>query len=317
MRITIIGGTGHIGTYLIPKLVALNHQVTVVSRGKSKPYLGHYAWKYVERCDVVRDHEKENGEFGRKILSLKPDIVIDMICFNQESAQGLLSILKGNVQQILFCGTIWVHGYNCSVPTKEEDNINPLGQYGIGKARMTEYLLRESRFNNLPIVILHPGHIVGEGWFPVNPLGNFAPRVFSILSRGEKIQFPTLGLETVHHVHADDVAQGFIRAMHNQNSANGEDFHLVSDSAVTFRGYAQTVASWFRNNINMEFLSDATWKKGFTEEDIQISWDHILQSSNCSNAKAQSRIGFKPRYTSMEAVYESLMWLVEHSMIEL
>ncbi len=38
MRIVIIGGTGHVGTYLVPRLVRAGHEVINVSRGESKPY---------------------------------------------------------------------------------------------------------------------------------------------------------------------------------------------------------------------------------------------------------------------------------------
>jgi uncharacterized protein YbjT (DUF2867 family) len=32
MRIVIIGGTGHVGTYLVPRLVEAGHEVVCVSR---------------------------------------------------------------------------------------------------------------------------------------------------------------------------------------------------------------------------------------------------------------------------------------------
>ncbi|GAG65857.1 unnamed protein product, partial [marine sediment metagenome] len=62
-----------------------------------------------------------------------------------------------------------------------------------------------------PATVLHPGHIVGEGWAPLNPAGHFNPEVFTKLARGRELVLPNLGLETVHHVHADDVAQVFIK----------------------------------------------------------------------------------------------------------
>lgn len=37
MRILVIGGTGHIGSYLVPRLVLAGHEVSVLSR-HSKPY---------------------------------------------------------------------------------------------------------------------------------------------------------------------------------------------------------------------------------------------------------------------------------------
>jgi nucleoside-diphosphate-sugar epimerase len=52
---------------------------------------------------------------------------------------------------------------------------------------------------------------------------------------------PNLGLEMVHHVHADDVAQWITRATENRSASIGEAFNTVSERAVTLRGYAETV----------------------------------------------------------------------------
>ncbi|WP_139205157.1 NAD-dependent epimerase/dehydratase family protein [Pricia antarctica] len=38
MKIIVIGGTGHIGTYLVPKLVMVGHEVVCISRRESRPY---------------------------------------------------------------------------------------------------------------------------------------------------------------------------------------------------------------------------------------------------------------------------------------
>ena len=61
----------------------------------------------------------------------------------------------------------------------------PFGEYGIQKAAIEAYLLREARLNGFPATILHPGHIVGPGWAPLNPAGHFNPEVFARLARGE------------------------------------------------------------------------------------------------------------------------------------
>ena len=51
-RIIIIGGSGHIGSYLVPTLVTMGHEVVNVSRGISAPYRAHSAWEQVE--SVIR-----------------------------------------------------------------------------------------------------------------------------------------------------------------------------------------------------------------------------------------------------------------------
>lgn len=38
MKAVVIGGCGHIGTYLVPRLVKAGYQVVSVTRGQSKPY---------------------------------------------------------------------------------------------------------------------------------------------------------------------------------------------------------------------------------------------------------------------------------------
>ena len=94
----------------------------------------------------------------------------------------------------------------------------------------------------------------GKGWPPLNPQGHFSLWVFEKLARGEEIALPHLGLATFHRVHADSVARGFQRALENWDHAAGQSFHIVSDWAVTQRGYAETVAYWFGKEARLCFL---------------------------------------------------------------
>lgn len=215
MRVVVIGGSGHVGTFLVPRLVEAGHEVVAVSRGLSEPYLSHDAWRSVEQVALDREAEEERGAFGGRIAELRPDAVIDMICFTRESASHLVEALRGRVQHFLHCGTIWVHGHSTRVPATEDLPRRPFGEYGKGKAEIEAYLLDEARRGDFPATVLHPGHIVGPGWVPLNPAGNFDPRAFERLAAGEELALPNLGMETVHHVHADDVAQVFSRALDN------------------------------------------------------------------------------------------------------
>jgi nucleoside-diphosphate-sugar epimerase len=46
-----------------------------------------------------------------------------------------------------------------------------------------------------------------------------------------------------------------------------------------------------------------------------MTWDHIAHSPNCSIAKARRLLGYHPRYSSLQAVRESVDWLIEHEVI--
>ena len=210
MRIVIIGGSGHVGTYLVPRLVAAEHEVINISRAQSEPYQSHSAWRLVQQVTADRTAEDAAELFGRRILELKPDVVIDLICFTLESAQQLVGCLRERVQHFLHCGTIWVLGHSVEVPATEETPRHPFGDYGIQKAAIQDYLLDQARRYGFPATVIQPGHIVGPGWIPINPAGNLDPNIFTRLARGEEVTLPNIGMETLHHVHADDVAQSFL-----------------------------------------------------------------------------------------------------------
>src|SRR5690349_21305833 len=316
MRVVIIGASGHVGTYLVPRLVAAGCEVVAVSRGRRAPYQAHGAWTAVERHIIDRSGAEAARTFGDQIRALRPDAVVDMICFTLDSARQLVESLRGTVQHFLHCGTLWVHGPSAIVPTREAQLRRPFGEYGIQKAAIEAYLLDEARRNGFPATILHPGHIVGPGWPPLNPAGHFNPQIFTQLARGEELTLPNLGLETVHHVHADDVAQAFMQAMNNWSSAVGESFHVVSPAALTLRGYAEAVAGWFGQRARLRFLPWEEWRARVSPQEAQATWDHIAHSPNCSIAKAQRLIDYQPRYSSLQAVYESVMWLIDHGQID-
>jgi nucleoside-diphosphate-sugar epimerase len=315
MRVVVIGGTGHIGTYLVPLLVEAGHAVKSVSRGLREPYAPHPAWAQVERVALDRAAEEGSGNFGRRIAGLAPEAVIDITCYTLESARQLVDGLRGRVERFLHCGTIWVHGYNVVVPTIEEQPRRPLEEYGERKAAIEAWLLEEARANRFPAAVVHPGHLVGEGWPPLNPQGHFSPWVFEKLARGEELALPHLGLATFHHVHAADVAQGLLRALENWDNAAGQSFHIVAEAAVTQRGYAEAVASWFGKEARLRFLPWDEWRATVTEKEALQSWRHIAHSSHCSIAKAETLLGYAPRYTSFEAVRESVDWLVRQGKI--
>jgi nucleoside-diphosphate-sugar epimerase len=316
MRVVIIGGSGHVGTYLVPRLVEADHEVINVSRKQRQPYQPHAAWRWVQNVSMDRQAEEAAGAFGAKIAALQADVVIDMICFTLESARHLVEALRGQVQHLIHCGSIWIHGPSVEVPTSEEQPRRPFGEYGIQKAAIEAYLLKEARQKGFPATALHPGHIVGRGWNPLNPAGNFNPQVFEKLGRGEVLELPNLGLETVHHVHADDVAQAFMGAISHWTTAVGESFHVVSPAALTLRGYASLTAAWFGQEPNLKFLAWDEWKAAVPEKDADSTWDHIAHSPNCSIAKAQRLLGYQPRYTSFQGVVDALTWMIEHGVIK-
>lgn len=314
-HVVVLGGTGHIGGYLVPRLVGAGAKVTVVTRGKATPYRSDAAWQKVTTVVADRVEEEQAGTFGQRIRDLEPDVVIDLICFTVDSATHLVDSLRGRVRHFLHCGTIWIHGPSVVVPTTEDTPRRPFGEYGVRKAHIEEYLLDQAHRHGFPATLLHPGHISGPGWVPVNPAGNLDLAVYRGLAEGEQVTLPNLGMETLHHVHADDVAQSFMVALANRSAAIGESFHVVSPAAVTLRGFAETVASWYGREANLAYQPWEQWRTTVSDEAASLTWDHIAHSPNSSIAKAQRMLDYRPRYSSLDAVREALEWLAAHGQV--
>jgi nucleoside-diphosphate-sugar epimerase len=316
-RIVVIGATGHVGSYLVPRLVRGGHDVVAVSRGIRSPYREDAAWQQVSRIELDRAAGDADGSFAGAVANLNPDVVVDMMCFTAESAAQLVEALRGRVQLLASCGTIWVHGPAVAVPTRESDERRPIGEYGIGKAAIEALLLAESnRDGGLPCTVLHPGHITGPGWPMVNAAGNFDVGVWEALAAGSEVTLPNLGLETVHHVHADDVAQCFVRALERPAMAAGKSYHVVSERAMTLRGIAETAAGWFGQEARLSYLPLEEFLAQLPPEHAAASRDHVIRSPSMSIAAAASDLGYAPRFTSPQAIADGLQWLVDEGRID-
>ncbi len=314
-RVAIIGGSGHVGTYLVPRLVEAGHTVLNITRGQRQPYSPHAAWAEVETVIADRDAEEAAGSFGRRIAGLNPDIVIDMISFQLGSAQQLVEALRGRVQHFLHCGTVWVYGQNTAVPATEDQPLNAVGEYGIGKMQQELYLLAEAGRTGFPATVFRPGHIVGPGWTPLNPAGHFNNAAFETIARGDELVLPNFGMETVHHIHADDIAQQVMGAIAHRSAAIGEAFNTVTAQAVNLKGFAIAMYRWFGREPRLGFEPYDSWKLKQSPEDAQATWEHISRSPNHSIEKARKLLGYEPRYSSLQAVQESVGWLIANGKI--
>jgi nucleoside-diphosphate-sugar epimerase len=315
-RVAVIGATGHVGTYLVPRLVHAGHSVIALSRGEREPYRRGAEWEAVQRATVDREAEDAAGSFGARIAALEPDAVIDMICFTEASARQLVEALRPTRPLLLHCGSIWVHGPAARVPVTEDEPRTAFGDYGVGKAAIEAFLWRETRAGGVPSVTLHPGHITGPGWPVITPAGNLDPDVWHRLATGAPLALPDLGLGVLHHVHADDVAQAFLLAL-SRPAAIGSSFHVVSAQAMTLRGLAEGVAAWFGHPARIDYVDWAEFERRAGTEHAGATREHVARSIAASIDRARDVLGYAPRYSSLEALHEALEWMLAVGLVSL
>jgi len=308
-RVVVIGATGHIGTYLIPRLVDGGHEVIAVSRGSRGPYRTSPQWDAVTRVAADREAEDAAGTFGARIAALRPDAVIDLICFTEASARQLVEALRPSRPLLVHCGTIWVHGRALRVPVTEDEPRTAYGEYGTNKAEIEALLHRETQAGGVPTVVLHPGHISGPGWQVITPAGNLDPAVWTALATGRPLALPDQGLGVLHHVHADDVAQAFELAL-SRPAAVGASFHVTAEQAMTQRGLAAGAARWFGREPVLDFVDWGEYTRRAGAEHAEVTREHTSRSITASIARAREVLGYAPRHTSLDALREALAWLI-------
>lgn len=95
MKVIVIGGSGHIGSFLVPRLVRAGHEVINISRGTHKSYGDAPEWQQVRQVIADRQQEDRDGTFGDMVAALQADVVVDLVCFTFESASLLVNRLRG------------------------------------------------------------------------------------------------------------------------------------------------------------------------------------------------------------------------------
>ncbi len=301
MRVVVVGGTGHIGTYLVPSLVRAGHEVVVISRGFRQAYRDDPAWQEVETVACDRTAAERDGRFGTVVAELGPEAVVDLTCFTTAQARQLVGALDG--QHVVQTGSVWSYGPSALVPTTEDAPKTPYGEYGVNKLAVEQYLMGQDRVR---ASVVHPGHISGPGWMPIGPAGNLDPAVIDALRADGSCLLPDRGGETVHHVHAEDVAGLHQACLEQPGAAAAQSFNSVCSQALTLRGYAELVARHFGHEPRLEFVPWAQFAARVDPEAAEATSEHIGRAPLFSMKKAHDLLGFTPAHSVTDTVLESI-----------
>jgi nucleoside-diphosphate-sugar epimerase len=318
MRVLVIGGTGSIGSYLVPRLVIAGYEVSVIARHAQPRHTDpRLAWPAVNWILADKKAEEASGEWTKRLAAMETDVVIDLLCYRMEQAEMIVKALAGRVSHLLHCGSIWAYGPPGRVPYRESDERHPSGQYSERKAAIEAYLLREHRERSLPVTIIHPGHVSGRRWLPVDPQGTRnGTAVYQKLATGQPITLPNQGVSTLAHVHGDDVGQVFQLAIEHRTAAVGESFSATAPYALMLKACAETVARYFGQTANLEYRPLEEMDHVVDAEAYRIMCENVRYSPCCSIEKAQRVLGYSPRYTTEQIYGECLEYLLETGQLQ-
>jgi nucleoside-diphosphate-sugar epimerase len=230
------------------------------------------------------------------------------MCFTPGQARQLTESLDG--QHVVQTGSVWSYGPSTLVPTTEDAPKKPYGEYGVNKLAVERYLMGQERVR---ATVVHPGHISGPGWMPIGPAGNLDPAVIDSLRADGSCLLPDRGGETVHHVHAEDVAELHRACLDQPDAAVGESFNSVCTQALTLRGYAELVARHFGQEPRLQFVPWAEFTTTVDPEQADLTIEHIGRAPLFSMDKARDLLGFVPQHSVTDTVLEAIdAWVTSH-----
>lgn len=151
-KILMLGGTGAMGMYLAPEMVALGYQVFITSRKEHES---------TEDIVYITGNAKDKA-FLDTLLKQKFDCIVDFMIYKTEEFRGRYMDLLNSTPHYIFLSSYRVYGDNHGEPITEEsprllDSVKDdpeflaTDEYSLTKARQ-ENILKESDKKNWTII---------------------------------------------------------------------------------------------------------------------------------------------------------------------
>ncbi|MBN1300185.1 MAG: NAD-dependent epimerase/dehydratase family protein [Melioribacteraceae bacterium] len=237
MNILLLGGTGFIGSYIAEELLKEKHEVTVLSRGKSK--------------NILRDNsavrqisgDRNDRNLMNDLAGLHFDAVIDMTAFTKKDSQRAVEAFNGKTDRFIHTSTVSVYMVSniiqCPI-TEDQDKgelmefwqMNPFGmQYGIDKRSCEDVLWEAFRKYEFPVTMVRPPYVCG----PHDP----ARRDFFWIERildGGPLLVPGSGDYASQNVFVRDLARSYVELLQH-DFTTGHAYNVASEEINSLNDY--------------------------------------------------------------------------------
>jgi nucleoside-diphosphate-sugar epimerase len=303
MTTLVIGGTGHIGGFLLQQLLEDGHDLIVVSSGRTP--LDPSLQDRVETVTMSYTKMFADGSFLALLAEKKVDAVVDIL---QGDSAGVFAACKAaGVAQIVFCGSVWMFGRPKVVPTPEVTQTPcPFDGYETRYAQMRE-VIGLSAGSGISVSSVMPPNICGPGKIPLDGMGGRSIEVHQAHQRGEEVVLPYPGTNLVGPCDADDVARGFACALRNREAAAGEIFNVGSAYALTSEQFIRVYADIYGSPIPVHYVEPSVYVRDVLP-DLGANF-HFMEHMCPDLTKISSRIGYRPKYTPEATMERAVNWM--------
>jgi nucleoside-diphosphate-sugar epimerase len=290
MRIFLAGGTGFLGTFLIPKLKKNGHDITVLTRDKQKvPQLESLGVTAIVGDLLHPDPILAGIPAQDVILSIampevKPGRMSRKMFKKLQEETKTLFLAPIAIAEKCLCPLIVTLGTSFKTDGKEiADETWPIERIGIAKlGGLVDPLIAEVlQKGSPPLIQILPGQIYGPG-------GLFKRIMYDWMKKG-KYRVVGAGDNYIPRIHVEDCAEAYVRSL--EKMPVGERFIIADDGPCTVREFADGMAE----NMNVPKPKSVP---GFVIRAAlgKMLYETITMNCRVSNAKAKEQLEWQLKY---------------------
>jgi len=311
MKVLVIGGSSHVGPYLVSRLAEGGYEVVVANRGRTPVQFPGS----VER--VVADINQP-GSLAGAIAGRTFDAVIHMIPSGVANTRTVLEVVHGLTGRYLQCGSTGVFAPLPHVPGDETCPQNPPAKFGgfDGKVIADQTAAELCSEWNLPLVVLRPTNIIGPGNIPIDIWGARSPQFFQRIIDGQIISIPNDGRTLLQPVHADDMARSFVLALEHPEVAG--DFNISCSYAITLNRYVELLGEALGREPVVEHVPQDELIRLYGDSDkLNVAGLLFLCEHMCFDlTKARQLLGYQAQHEPESSVPETVQWMFDRGDIQ-
>lgn len=280
MKICVTGGTGYVGSVLVPNLIKLGYDVVVLDKNlfnkksEAKLIVGD-----IRDYDLVEKTIKDvDGVIhlaalvGEPLCDLDKDAAINM---NFMATKNIANVCKKNNIKLIFVSTCSVYGAQPEAMLTEQSEVAPVSVYGVSKVAAEEAILRLMDDNFKPLI------------FRMGTLFESSPRMrFDLVINlfiGKAIQEKEItvfgGEQWRPFLHIKDIIDAYDRAL---NSSLGGVYNLGGENLQIMK-----VADIIKEHLgcNVKTIKELVDKRNYrvssekAKKELGVSFRHNIKTA--------------------------------------
>jgi len=308
-KVVVTGGAGFIGSHLVDKLLEKGAHVVVydnLSSGK-KEFLDLNNKNLEFVLGDVLDEEKMKEIFSDSYavfhLAANPDVKLgaeDTYVHFEQNALATYRVLRAvgtvGVKKLYFTSTSTVYGEAKILPTPEEYGpLLPISLYGASKLAAEAFLSAYSDLMSMNIIIYRFANVIG----PRSTHGVIYDFINKLRKNKKELTILGDGTQKKSYLYIDDCVNAMLYIAEN-STEKIDIFNLGSEDTCTVNDIADAVCEVLGLMDTLyKYTGGVNGGKGWKGD---VKYMHL-------SIERLKKLGFKPKYNSMESVRKTAYWL--------